>query len=666
MPRNSSITAFFRPVPKSSQNSQSVSSHSEQPQLHQFPQSPQLPRAPSRAPVSPALGPPSSPPQFLSSSPPGPTVVRGRDAVIRGSDEEDDEFLSSDDDLPDIFGRPGASGTGPGTTTVPVPPTGPGLLRTPRAKRPALEFLTSPLTIMPKHKFDIKALMKHAEADSAVEASEQRMESILARETAQADSGDVASTVAGYGGGASKADINLYDTMLDVFSDAEDSEEESTRNKLLRAVKRTQAGSQRKQWRFFHLQDRSQADRGGLSSIEARTPFPRSAAKGTWEFLAPKGRSEFFEDGLPFNIQTRMQNLPDEIFLWVLREVPFEKSRKLREEYIRLLNVCPEQAGRLVDEDLVEQLFRDVGASEMAFRSPPQPTGDKKFEEREIYLKRDWTPLRSVLQVLVQTSPGLGVESLTRSVTLLLRLGMDELIHEDQAVTGDFDEALQWLVHFVPKSAWDSFCGNVCASLHSHVEEASLHCDAVTSIPLLTPRLVELRRRLALVCVFGDPQHALAPPQTNFSMRAVIDRLDADEFLVDRNHTDFYELAALTELLGIAIGDGNPPRPLTPNGTMPSSKAIRQYNADVDEVSRKVKIMWSNIHERGAADDSRLDVRVKLKDLERKLQHATRTRPPPKANIFGIEEIDEDEVDRPRQQRFMQRFLRGGKGRNPS
>lgn len=586
------------------------------------------------------------------------SVVRGRDAVIQGSDEEDgDDFTSSDDDLPDIFGKPANSGTGTdtGTTTIPAPPLGPGLLRTPRAKRPALEFLSSPLTIMPRHKFDIKALMKHAEADSAVDASEQRMESILAREAANAGRDDAAaSTAAGYGGGgggASKAGANLHDTMLDVFSDAEGSEEESTRNKLLRALKRTQSDSRRKQWRFFHPLDQNQANGAGdgLSSIEARTPFPRSAAKGTWEFLAPKGRSEFFEDGLPFSIQTRMQNLPDEIFLWVLREVPFEKSRKLREEYIRLLKVCLEQAGRLIGEYLVDQLFRDVGASETAFRSPPQPTGDRGFEETEIYLKRDWTPLRSVLQVLVKTSPGLSVKSLTRSVTLLLRLGMDDLIHEDQAVARDYDEALQRLVHFVPKSAWDSFCGDVCASLHSRVEEASLRCNAVTSIPLLTPRLVELRRRLALVCVFDDLQHARSPPQTNFSMRAVIGRLEADEFLVDRNHTDYYELAALTELLGIAIGDGNPPS--SPPG------AIKQYNADVDEVSCKVKVMWSNIHERGAADDSRLDVRVKLKDLERKLQHATRTRPPPKANIFAIEHIDEDEVDRPRRQRFMQKFL---------
>lgn len=132
-------------------------------------------------------------------------------------------------------------------------------------------------------------------------------------------------------------------------------------------------------------------------------------------------------------------------------------------------------------------------------------------------------------------------------------------------------------------------------------------------------------------------------------MRAVIDRLDAEEFIIDRNHTDFFELASLAELLAIAIGNGSPP-------TGGGAEAVRQFNAEVDEVSRKIKVMWSSINGQGAAFASRLDARVNLQDLERKLQHATRTRPPPKASIFGIEQTEE-EVERPKQQRFMKRFL---------
>lgn len=134
-------------------------------------------------------------------------------------------------------------------------------------------------------------------------------------------------------------------------------------------------------------------------------------------------------------------------------------------------------------------------------------------------------------------------------------------------------------------------------------------------------------------------------------MRSIIDRLEADEFIVDRNHTDFVELAALAELLGLAIGDGNPPS--TRGG---SASANKQFNAEVDELTQKVKVMYSGIQGQGAAYASRLDAKLYLQDLERKLQNATRTRPPPRQSILGIDH-DEDEVERPKQQRFMQRFL---------
>ena len=137
-------------------------------------------------------------------------------------------------------------------------------------------------------------------------------------------------------------------------------------------------------------------------------------------------------------------------------------------------------------------------------------------------------------------------------------------------------------------------------------------------------------------------------------MRSIIDRLDhADEFVVDRSNTDYFELLALCEMLSVAVGDGCPP-PAGDDDTSP--EAIRQYNAEVDEVAHRIKHMWSNIHEQGAAYMSRLEVRVQLKDFERKLQHVVRTRPPVKQDIFGLH-LTEEEIDRPRQQQFMRRFF---------
>jgi hypothetical protein len=191
----------------------------------------------------------------------------------------------------------------------------------------------------------------------------------------------------------------------------------------------------------------------------------------------------------------------------------------------------------------------------------------------------------------------------------------------------------------------------VSDSLYHHTREAVLRWNAVSAIPLLHPRLIELRRRLALVFVFDDPRRASSPPEDTFSLRSVIDRLDqADEFVVDRKNTDYFELLALSEMLSVAVGDGAPP------AGNASPEVIKQYNAEVDELAHRIKFMWSNIHEQGAAYMSRLEARVQLRDFERKLLHVVRTRPPPKEDIFGLN-AREDEAERPKQQQFMKRFL---------
>jgi hypothetical protein len=167
-------------------------------------------------------------------------------------------------------------------------------------------------------------------------------------------------------------------------------------------------------------------------------------------------------------------------------------------------------------------------------------------------------------------------------------------------------------------------------------------------------KLIELRRRLALVFVFDDTRRAFSPPEDTFSIRSIIDRLEqADEFIVDRTNTDYVELLALSEMLSVAVGDGSPPAENT------SPEAVKQYNAEVDELARKIKFLWSNIHEQGAAYMSRLEVRVQLRDFERKLQHVVRTRPRPKEDIFGLNPT-EDDLERPKQQQFMKRFLQKG------
>lgn len=419
MTKNGNITSFFKPAPNSSQ-------------------SPQQPKT-SRTGASRTPPPPSSPalPTILSSSPPAPTsTVRDRNTVIRGSDDEDDDDFDSDDDFPELFSRPSAS-------TLPVPPARkePSVYATPKAKRRVLEFHSSPLTINTRHKFDIKALLKHAEADNAIEESEQRTAALLAQGSSTARSG----------GMANDEHTSLHDTMLDMLSDPEGSQDEGHREKLLRAVKRTEATVGRREWNFFDRQAEL-----NKTAIEVRPAFPKAEATGVWAFLAPeKHRAEVFEDGLPYNVQCRMENLPDEIFQWVLNEAPREQSRKLRDEYIRLLGVCSDQIGRLLDDKAVLELFRDLGASERALGPSSQP--GRSLEQGAPYPEHAKIRLQNVLRILAVAAHAMRIQALTQTMSILVRLGIDNIVREDQAVATDYQDALLRMVQPVPARSWDNF-----------------------------------------------------------------------------------------------------------------------------------------------------------------------------------------------------------------
>ncbi|AEO54861.1 hypothetical protein MYCTH_2297981 [Thermothelomyces thermophilus ATCC 42464] len=614
MSKQGDITSFFKPVSKLPQSTQPIASRTEA----------------SSTPPPPS---PSPPPALVTSSPPAPTAtVRDPNTVIRASDDEDDDDLGSDDDFPELFARPARS-----CRPVQAPEKERSVYATPNAKRRVIEFHSSPLTINTRHKFDMKALVKHAAADNALEESEQRTAALLAQESPTAHCGVP----------AKGAHASLHDAMLDVLSDPEGSQDEGNRGRLLRAVKRTEASVGRKEWYFF---DR-QGPTNDSAEMEIRRTFPKAKATGVWAFLGQEQhRSEVFEDGLPYNVQCRMQNLPDEIFQWVLDEAPRAKSRKLRDEYVRLLGVCPDQIRRLLDDKAILELFQNLGASERALSTGAAPPSGS-LEEGAPYPEHDRVRLETVLRVLSTSAHALGIGALTRTTAILLRLGIDNLVREDQAVAAEYQDALHRIVMAVPWRLWDNFCGDVSESLYSFTQDATLRWNAVSSIPLLHSRLVELRRRLALVFVFDDPRRAFSPPDATFSIRSIIDRLDqADEFVVDRTNTDYFELLALSEMLSVAVGDGSPPV-----GDV-GPEVIKQFNREVDELSQRIKHMWSNIHEQGAAYMSRLEVRVQLRDFERKLQHVVRTRPPPKEDIFGLN-TTEDDIQRPKQQQFMRRFF---------
>ncbi|KAL1882067.1 hypothetical protein VTK73DRAFT_2476 [Phialemonium thermophilum] len=602
MLKNSSIRSFFRPVPKDTKTSTNSHGSSSPQQLSDA--------SPPSSSSIPDL--PSSPAATSSKKP-----RRGVNSVVPGSDDEDADPGSSDDDLPDLFAKPSKLDQ--------------DALVTPKAKRTALAFHSSPLAAMPKHTFDMQALLDHAKSHDATELHAQRMSDMLSADrTAAADSQ------------TADPPLTLYETMLGVFSDAEDEDEEAGRHKLLRAVRRTEASVHRKRWCFLN-------PAVDTAAIPHRSPFPKAAAAGEWAFLDdPERRLHAFHDGLAYTVQSKTQSLPDDVFLWILDEIVLERSDSLRQEYVRLLSVCPEQTRRLFTKERMQNLFLGLGASQDAVGSSSKITG--ALESDIPYTDRDWSPLRSVLTLLGKIAGSLNLESNTWAVTILLRLAVDDLIINDVDARKEFSDAMERLILTVSVDSWDHFCEEVCRYFSMAVREATLWWHALYALPVGKTRVVELRRRLAVVYIFDDPRKGVRHPDEVISVRDMLEQLECDERFIVRRDTDFYELAALASILTVAIADGGSPPE--------ESEAARRFDEDVDRLGRYVKGIWSAIDTGGAAYMSRLEARTSWQNLQHQLPFVVRTRPPPKSRILDLPDREAEDPFQSRQRKFMEKFLK--------
>ena len=388
-----------------------------------------------------------------------------RHAIIPASDDED-----SDDSLPDIVPRSGAFA---------APARHPDPCVTPHAKRTALEFHSSPLSIrQPKHKYDLKALLSHAEKDDAAQAAADKAAAAL-REDKDEHGDDDADDSPKPKRVSPRADV------IDILADDQDGDLD--RDKVKRALQRTELHAVREAWYFFKEYVRP--------SPPPRDAFPDDAvAAGRWGFLADAdARDDYFEQGLVDQaLRGRTSDLPDELFLWILNEVPVEPADALREQYAAVLALCPDQTRRLVDEDQVCELFRKLDSrwesTELSDRLRLVPAVHDPYPER------DWSRLRSVLSLLAQTGGEMDIKAVTCAAKILLRLGIDTVVAETIDVLLEYQRAMESLASAVPRSAWDEFVRGFDHHRH-HPSPLPEHATLLLRVTSLTGQIVRRRVR---------------------------------------------------------------------------------------------------------------------------------------------------------------------------
>ncbi|KAI4182836.1 MAG: hypothetical protein LQ348_004792 [Seirophora lacunosa] len=171
------------------------------------------------------------------------------------------------------------------------------------------------------------------------------------------------------------------------------------------------------------------------------------------------------------------------------------------------------------------------------------------------------------------------------------------------------------------------------AVFHS-VKDLGLQLRLLRSFPAFSPASALLQRRLALAFFFDERSFLMKTAGNLVDFKAIRRHLNRPEFVVNST-TDYSDLAAAIVILAIGIDDGDPP----PDGASKETKAA--FDHDVDTVAQKIKAMFNQINDTGAAHMKRTDAKQSLESFHSTLVYAMRTKQKAKGGIWDEEEVIE-------------------------
>ncbi|PHH88847.1 hypothetical protein CDD83_6973 [Cordyceps sp. RAO-2017] len=594
---NGNILQFFRPV---------------RPSQPQTPPPPPCRTPPlSSTPLSPP--PPSSSP-LGSASTPAKVVA----TEIAASDDDESDGGSSDaslEDLSVLLGRHKPVTTAPAQQQTPQR----NPYATPRAKRTAVAFHSSPLTYLPKHKFDFKALAQDARLDDATVAS-----SIRAKEAAAAATEWSADNAAS------------DDAFIEIVKERGGQDAQ----KVLRAVQRSGPTQSQPRYCFFDPD---------YTTPPAR-PVPKVDKNGPWRLLTQGSltvREQHLASGLPQTIVHKTKSLPDALLDWILDELSIQQSAIMRQEFCNIVADCPEQVERLVTPRRLQELFIRLGAHEHIGRQDAGPSVSNLAHEP--YQDRDWSCLQSFLWLLGTISRHLSVPAAQYATQTLLWMSMDRLLICNPDILMEFERAIQCLVEAIPGPSWDSLCLDVSRSLSAGIKVQSIRANALLCLPLGSARTHDLRRRLAVVFLSGDAALARRNAADALAIQDLVQVLDGDDFAINPQ-TDFAELRSSILLLDMAVDDGFV-------AAFDDRREEDRFNEQVDRLALKLGDIWRKINDSGMKL-ARTEAKSVAEWVQQRLSHAVRTRKKAKKSVFDLSSQEEDPARLQQQQKYMSNFLR--------
>jgi hypothetical protein len=159
------------------------------------------------------------------------------------------------------------------------------------------------------------------------------------------------------------------------------------------------------------------------------------------------------------------------------------------------------------------------------------------------------------------------------------------------------------------------------------VKIATICLQIVEALPSTSPRIHDLRRRLALCFFYSDDSHAEQNPHYTLNISKITRRLTEDGFQPNQE-TDYVEFSALIALLDIAVDDGR-----NMNLDLKDKTVAERYDEQVELLIKVLSHIHAGIGNPGAAFISRIEAKETLEVVRQRFTDTLRARP--KAKLVG-------------------------------
>ncbi|EED19375.1 hypothetical protein TSTA_026810 [Talaromyces stipitatus ATCC 10500] len=531
-------------------------------------------------------------------------IVKNGKEIVIDSDADDassDEFLEADELLKKFLGTASSPSRKNATDSHNARPTSPSKLSN-RKRNDARNFRAKLKLEEKKYRFSMASLVTSAVDDDEVETKVLNAKALLDSQN------ETTSALAETKSGALREDI--------LASALSAKNEEVDFQRLVNAVKRTEALEQEKSWRFFSddskKQDLPEFPRDSIlpSSREAflRESFTRERA--------------FFSGIIDFSLSRNV--LPDEVLIWIFQSVSLEPRAELRYAYCRAIKSTKrERIESLIGPEDIDQIFFSLGGHSTAVNAS-EIIPEILFNQGET--SRNWGFLLSVLQMLRDIADCLRADTKEHTLYVLFRLTLDTTISYNDMVIASLEATMDYLLQSIPQENFGNLVQPIARTLFRTVKDVTFQSKLLNHILPSIRQIAILRCRLAMAFLTKDESCLDDLNEQIIPLSRIIDhlratRLDAQlhKARLDSDY-DYTEIKAITTLLNIVIDTGRTIQ------VFPDKEAERQFNADVDSLAEQVKRIFSAMEDSGASHLKRTEAKQSLEALQYRIIYSIRTK----------------------------------------